>query len=496
MSTGRTLTAALSIRRLAPLALASLALSVAFAVMSPSPGHAQGKDNRSREGNKGRRCVEYNVRMECARWAAPTRGGMDSDRSDDNTADKGVSQRRARRARTRPGRGSQPARRPRVNLAAMGKIIVDCDIDGAAVYVDGKRQRDKTPMVIKGLKPGTYLVEVKKGPKGWLRTVDVEPAGKEQVTATLGRGKNDRTCSSQDPAGCTRKGLVDLFHGKKKKRRQARSIDSFREACDYGHGEGCYWLGRIYREGRVVAGNQARAERLYGQACDRGAARGCTDLAALIESRDASRARALRQKGCRGGDPRGCVASASAVAGISERPEGTDDPGGDSSADAGGTPGQSEDARTASQRCSAGDAKACTRLGVRYENGDGVAKNLARRFATRSRLAVAPVWDKGIGVKASPTEAAGFFRAGCNGGHVAACVFLGHRYETGKGVSQDDGAAVGWYKKACDKGNGEGCFFLGNMYTWGKGVEKNPTQAKAYHERACALGNQDACAKR
>jgi TPR repeat protein len=83
------------------------------------------------------------------------------------------------------------------------------------------------------------------------------------------------------------------------------------------------------------------------------------------------------------------------------------------------------------------DAKAMTRLGFAYWNGDGVAKDRA--------------------------EAARWYRKAAEAGDPAAMTNLGFAYESGDGAPKDVAEAVRWYKKAAAAGDAHGMANLANM---------------------------------
>lgn len=86
------------------------------------------------------------------------------------------------------------------------------------------------------------------------------------------------------------------------------------------------------------------------------------------------------------------------------------------------------------------------------------------------------------------------FQKGCDGGDANSCNNLGVRYEYGDGVAKDVSRAVQLYQKTCDGGNALGCNNLGHMYEQGLGVAKSNVLAAQFFHKGCDLGNSDACA--
>ncbi len=58
-------------------------------------------------------------------------------------------------------------------------------------------------------------------------------------------------------------------------------------------------------------------------------------------------------------------------------------------------------------------------------------------------------------------------------------VFLGVMYEYGQGVPKDLSEAVAWYRKAAEQGNASGQVSLGVMYLSGQGVSKDAAEKDA-----------------
>lgn len=65
------------------------------------------------------------------------------------------------------------------------------------------------------------------------------------------------------------------------------------------------------------------------------------------------------------------------------------------------------------------------------------------------------------------------FQVKAEAGDPVAQLKLGMAYEDGNGVAQKDSEAVKWYRKAAEQGNATAQNDLGLMYWSGRGVEKN-----------------------
>ena len=65
--------------------------------------------------------------------------------------------------------------------------------------------------------------------------------------------------------------------------------------------------------------------------------------------------------------------------------------------------------------------------------------------------------------------------------------------ENGDGVAKDLARGSALYKKGCDGGSAPGCYNLGINYANGQGVPKDRTRAAALFKKACKLGHKKAC---
>ena len=109
--------------------------------------------------------------------------------------------------------------------------------------------------------------------------------------------------------------------------------------------------------------------------------------------------------------------------------------------------------------CTAGSAVACHQLGLRYEHGQGVAKDDIRALT--------------------------FLQSACDKRDNDACGDLGMLFRTGRGVKRDDGRAMTLFQTSCDGGSPDGCNHLGAMYRDGHGVSLDNARAVSLFERAC-----------
>ena len=119
--------------------------------------------------------------------------------------------------------------------------------------------------------------------------------------------------------------------------------------------------------------------------------------------------------------------------------------------------------------CDAGDAAACTQLGVIYNRGTGVARDL--------------------------TAATFYYERGCTGGDLPGCNNLGTIYQYGAmGLRGDRSKAASLYERACNGGHLEGCANLGTLYLDEPGASaQQRARGRELLRKACAAGLAKAC---
>ncbi|MFB1341086.1 tetratricopeptide repeat protein [Helicobacter pylori] len=91
------------------------------------------------------------------------------------------------------------------------------------------------------------------------------------------------------------------------------------------------------------------------------------------------------------------------------------------------------------------------------------------------------------------SKARKYFEKACGLNNGGGCGSLGMLYEYGQGVEKNLTKAAQFYSKACDLNNSVGCGSLGMLYEYGQGVEKNLTKAAYFYSKACKLGFQKTC---
>ena len=109
-----------------------------------------------------------------------------------------------------------------------------------------------------------------------------------------------------------------------------------------------------------------------------------------------------------------------------------------------------------------GSAYGMNNLGLMYQNGFGITKDL--------------------------NEAVKWLRMSAEHGDPAGQLDLGGLYSSGKGVTQDYAEAMKWYRMAADQGRAEGFSAIANMYYNGKGVAQDYAEAMKWYKKADEKG--------
>lgn len=91
------------------------------------------------------------------------------------------------------------------------------------------------------------------------------------------------------------------------------------------------------------------------------------------------------------------------------------------------------------------------------------------------------------------SKARKYFERACGLNNGGGCSNLGVLYQNGQGVEKDLIKAAYFYSKACELKEGDGCGALGALYYNGDGVKQDSKKAVALFEKACKLGYKKAC---
>ena len=83
-----------------------------------------------------------------------------------------------------------------------------------------------------------------------------------------------------------------------------------------------------------------------------------------------------------------------------------------------------------------------------------------------------------------------WYRLAADQGNALAQLKLGLKYDNGEGVLKDEDEAVRWYRLAADQGDAGAQFMLGVMYDNGEGVLKDSVLAHMWLNIAGANGDE------
>jgi len=138
----------------------------------------------------------------------------------------------------------------------------------------------------------------------------------------------------------------------------------------------------------------------------------------------------------------------------------------------------------------AGDPEAMNNLGILYDKGLGVDRDIetaARLYERAADLGfpnaqfnLANLYYNGVGIKRDYATAARWYTAAARGGHALAQFYLAEMYESGQGVKKDKLEAIGWYAKAADNKLPEAEYEVGRRLLYGDGVKPDTDKAYGY----------------
>jgi hypothetical protein len=150
-----------------------------------------------------------------------------------------------------------------------------------------------------------------------------------------------------------------------------------------------------------------------------------------------------------------------------------------------------------------GDADAQYKLGLLYDNGQGVPLDYAeaakwyRKAADQenadAQFKLGLLYDNGQGVPQDYAEAAKWYRKAADQENACGQYLLGILYDVGHDeVPQNYAEAAKWYRKAADQENACGQYLLGLLYANGQGVPQDYAEAAMWYRKAADQGNVEA----
>ena len=145
-----------------------------------------------------------------------------------------------------------------------------------------------------------------------------------------------------------------------------------------------------------------------------------------------------------------------------------------------------------------GHAEAQFGVGLCYENGRSVERNLAlaavwyhkaaEQGLDEAQFNLGNLYLNAEGVPQDLVEAVHWYRRAAEQGMPHAQVNLGYSYETGSGVAKNAEKAVSWYRRAAEQNFSQAQYYLGAAYERGSGVEEDLPVAAAWYQRAADQG--------
>lgn len=134
-----------------------------------------------------------------------------------------------------------------------------------------------------------------------------------------------------------------------------------------------------------------------------------------------------------------------------------------------------------------GNAEAVFKVGVAYDEGKDVGKDLVeaakwyRKAADQGYVPatynLAAMYANGDGVEVDFTQAIRLYKQAADKGYGMAMYNLGCMSEDGRGVEKSFSDAIKWYRDAANKGIAPAMYNLGVMCSEGRGVKKDDAEA-------------------
>jgi len=158
-----------------------------------------------------------------------------------------------------------------------------------------------------------------------------------------------------------------------------------------------------------------------------------------------------------------------------------------------------------SNKALAGDTQAQLQLGIAFEFGQGVDKNLdeamhwyhvaADRADPVAQTNLAYLYETGAAGSANVGEAAKWYLRAADSGFVRAQFNLGTLYLRGTGVERSADEAAHWIGEAADAGCPTAVAAMGYLYANGLGVPRDARKARVLVRKAAKKNDLSLCAR-
>ncbi len=289
-------------------------------------------------------------------------------------------------------------------------------------------------------------------------------------------------CNQGNMKVCRRLGMV-LTYGINTKINKEEGLKYLKKACDNENGDACYSLGILNGNGDGVPKNEVLAVTYFGNAyrynlkeCKNQDGYACVFIGLLYEkglgtNQDLFKAKEYYKKACDLNSTAGCSDLALLKYGLATN----------TSHDSSNSQNNLNDFESLSK-------KACLDM-KRTQSSEYIYKYISGKADGCFQVGQAK------DLKKDYKNAIKFYNMACDLGLGKACSIVGVLYEDGSfGLKSNIKKANELYKKGCDFGlSGEGCYLLALRIERGTGIKQNLKDANILYERACLLGEGNAC---
>jgi len=131
-----------------------------------------------------------------------------------------------------------------------------------------------------------------------------------------------------------------------------------------------------------------------------------------------------------------------------------------------------------------------------YARAEREFRPLAERGNVLAQYKLGLMYNNGEGVKQNFGEAVKWFNRAASQGYAPAQRGLGIKFGKGQGVKRNYGEAVRWYRFGADQGDAASQYRLGRMYALGRGIRRDFTEAFAWFNLAADQKIEDAAIAR